>query len=61
MSLQMVPVIRMTEEDICELCGDVAELRPYGPNGERVCFSCGMKDEVACRRALDLRFDGVPQ
>ena len=32
-------------EGECELCGTVAELRPYGPNGERICFKCGMKDE----------------
>ena len=31
----------------CDLCGQVAELRPYGPNGEAVCFPCGMKDEPA--------------
>lgn len=29
----------------CELCGKIAETRPYGPKGERVCFACGMKDE----------------
>lgn len=29
----------------CELCGKVEELRPYGPNGELICFECGMKDE----------------
>ncbi len=29
----------------CELCGKIAETRPYGPKGERVCFDCGMKDE----------------
>ncbi|MCK9568580.1 hypothetical protein M0R72_06535 [Candidatus Pacearchaeota archaeon] len=29
----------------CELCGKTAELRPYGPNGENICFACGMKDE----------------
>ena len=31
----------------CELCGEQGkELRPYGPNGERICFACGMKDEA---------------
>ena len=39
----------------CEMCGDVKELRPYGPNGERVCFRCAMKDEAAMRRAFDRR------
>lgn len=31
----------------CDLCRKIAELRPYGPNGEKVCFECGMKDEAA--------------
>jgi len=34
----------------CELCGEVGELRPYGPNGERICFACGMKDEKTTKR-----------
>lgn len=34
----------------CELCGKLAELRPYGPNGERACFDCGMKDEANAKR-----------
>jgi hypothetical protein len=44
----------------CELCGTVAELRPYGPNGERVCFPCGMKDRAAAERAF-ARVLGVEQ
>lgn len=34
----------------CELCGKIAELRPYGPKGERVCFDCGMKDRAVAER-----------
>lgn len=37
----------------CELCGQVDELRPYGPNGEKICFDCGMKDEETTGRKLD--------
>lgn len=37
-------------EGKCEFCGKQAELRPYGPRGERVCFECGMKDEKAAER-----------
>lgn len=37
-------------EAVCELCGEKDELRPYGPNGERVCFDCMMKDEEAAKR-----------
>lgn len=40
-----VSIIGATEPDCCELCGDRKELRPYGPNGENICFPCGMKDE----------------
>jgi hypothetical protein len=36
----------------CELCGKHAELRPYGRNGECICFECGMKDEDATKRAF---------
>jgi hypothetical protein len=32
-------------DEICEMCGIVAECRPYGPNSENICFDCAMKDE----------------
>lgn len=44
--------IAVEPDSKCELCGKVAELRPYGPKGERVCFDCGMKDEEAAKRQL---------
>ena len=25
---------------VCEMCGKIDECRPYGPNGEQVCFEC---------------------
>jgi hypothetical protein len=34
----------------CELCGVVDDLRPYGPNGEKICFDCGMKNSPATAR-----------
>ena len=43
-------VIEQTFPDICEMCGKKAELRPYGPNGENICFTCGMKDEETTNR-----------
>ena len=36
----------------CDLCGEIAELRPYGPKGEKVCFDCGQKDQRAARRGF---------
>lgn len=51
-------VIGMPQEDApCELCGKVAELRPYGPNDENVCFECGMKDEEAAKRKFFQQLD----
>lgn len=37
----------------CDLCGAIEETRPYGPNGEEVCFTCGMKDEAAAGRQFE--------
>lgn len=39
-------------DQVCELCGVIAECRPYGPNGEQVCFDCGMKDEETTRKRM---------
>lgn len=36
----------------CELCGTIAECRPYGPNHERICFECGMKDEETTKKRM---------
>ena len=37
----------------CELCGVIEETRPYGPNGEEICFDCGMKDEETTRKRME--------
>ncbi len=36
----------------CEMCGVIDECRPYGPNGEQICFDCGMKDEETTRKKM---------
>lgn len=43
----------------CELCNKVAETRPYGPNGEEVCFTCGMKDEPAAKAQFNKFLEGA--
>ena len=48
-----VPVIAVEPDDVCELCGKVAECRPYGPRGERICFDCGMKDEETTKKMMN--------
>lgn len=30
----------------CEMCGIIAECRPYGLNHEEICFDCAMEDEA---------------
>jgi len=42
-----VVFIEETPDAKCELCNKIDELRPYGPNGENICYSCGMLDEEA--------------
>ncbi len=48
-----IVIIDGTQHAKCQLCGKVEELRPYGPNGESVCFDCGMKDEAAAKRQFN--------
>jgi hypothetical protein len=44
----------------CELCGVIAETRPYGLNHEEICFDCGMKDKALTEiRAGQLLFGGA--
>ncbi len=48
-----IPIIAVEPDGRCEMCGKIDELRPYGPNGERICFDCGMKDEKTTMRRMD--------
>ena len=51
-------VIEEQTSQTCDLCGNLEETRPYGPNGEEVCFDCGMKDKDAAHAALIERMTG---
>lgn len=49
------------EPQQCDLCGKIAELRPYGPNGECICYACGQKDpETTDRMMAQVLFDISP-
>ena len=37
----------------CDFCSEIKELRPYGPNGECICFECMKKDEKSAEQQLD--------
>jgi len=54
------PGIIMTEPaQMCELCGVVEECRPYGPNGEQICFDCGQKDKETTEKRMAAYLFGV--
>lgn len=50
-------LISGNQNGVCELCGKSAELRPYGPNGESICFECGMKDEETTLKQFEKLLD----
>ena len=45
-------IIAQEHDQVCELCGNIDECRPYGPNDEQVCFECGMKDEATMHKKM---------
>ena len=47
-----IPVIAPQDSETCEFCGKEAECRPYGPNGENICFDCGMKDPKTTEKMM---------
>lgn len=56
-----VVVLDREKPQQCDECGKIAELRPYGPGGKTICFSCAMKDEPGTRaRAAKALWDAPP-
>ena len=50
-------IIEETPPSICAFCLKLAELRPYGPEREKICFDCAMKDiQTTKRRASQYLF-----
>lgn len=45
-------IIQEEAPQACQMCGVIAETRPYGPNGEEICFDCGMKDEETTKKKM---------
>jgi hypothetical protein len=56
----IVVVIAPEPRDVCEKCGKLDELRPYGANGERICFDCGQLDRPTTERQMRRRLFGEP-
>jgi hypothetical protein len=51
--------IAQEPEGECEMCGNTEELRPYGPNYERICFDCAMKNEELTNTRMDEYIFGI--
>ncbi len=49
---QVATVLAAAPRGACNLCGCVAELRPYGANGEHICATCGRLDPKTTERRM---------
>lgn len=49
--------IEPEKDEKFEMCGKIDKLRPCGPNRERICFECGMRDEKTTKKQLQKVFD----
>ncbi len=48
-------IIKEQEKDKCTLCGRIEELRPYGVNGNSICFECGMLNVKETEKQMGTR------
>lgn len=44
-SLNVISIDASEAPECCEYCGEPGDLRPYGKDGEWICFKCGMSEE----------------
>lgn len=54
-------IISAEELDECQVCGKIAETRPYGIGGKRICFEYGMKDRQGTEKRFNELMDGPIQ
>jgi hypothetical protein len=55
-----IAVIAPEADDICEQCYKIAETRPYGIGGKRICFDCGMLDKEGTEKRMGQVLFGEP-
>ena len=53
-----IVIIEAEPDLICFLCGKIDETRPYGPNGEEICYECGMKNQEETDRMMGIKLFG---
>jgi len=56
-----VLIIEREEPQQCDGCGKIAELRPYGKNGSKICCECGDKDPVETEKNMKRIMFGVAE
>lgn len=49
-----VLLIENEEPGRCELCGNMAELRPYGPGNKSICVDCADRDPEGTQERMDV-------
>ncbi len=59
MSKTEVILVEVDGKGKCEYCGKVAELRPYGKDGAKICFECGMKNREETERNMSNFFSAL--
>ena len=47
-----IAFVQVEQPAVCQYCGRLEELRPYGPNGERICYECAQKDVKTTERKM---------
>ncbi len=52
-------IIREEPDGKCEYCGKVDELRPYGKDGAKICYPCGMNNIEETEKQIDIMLDKV--
>ena len=50
-AIENILLIEKEKPKKCQFCGKIAETRPYGPNGEDICFDCGMSTPMMKKAA----------
>ena len=53
----MSVVVEALPPEICQMCGEEHELRPYGLGGLWVCFRCAMKNPRVAEAAFEAQFE----
>lgn len=46
MRIGNVTIIEAEDDKKCQICGAISECRPYGPEGQQICYDCAMKDPI---------------